>query len=262
MSTVRSTDGTTIAYDRTGDGPPIVLVDGAMCFRAAGPMRPLAEALQDHFTVYTYDRRGRGDSTDTSPYAPGREVDDLRAVIAAAGGTAYVYTMSSGAAVGIATAATGSDVAGLALYEPPYLAEVETDDTRIKAYTARLRELLGAGRRGDAVALFMANVGVPEQAVAGMRGSPSWPVFESIAPTLAYDDELLGGGRVPRDVAAAITVPTLVLTGSASPQSLQQAAKVTAETIPGAELRVLDGQTHDVAPDALAPVLTAFFRAG
>lgn len=125
----------------------------------------------------------------------------------------------------------------------------------------RLRELLDAGRRGDAVALFLTNVGMPEQAVAGMRGSPGWPVLESIAPTLAYDDELLGGGSVPRQLAEAITVPTVVLTGEAGPQALQQAAKVTADAIPAAELRVLSGQTHDVAPDALAPVLIEFFGA-
>jgi pimeloyl-ACP methyl ester carboxylesterase len=259
MSTVTSADGTTIAYERSGAGPALVLVDGAMCHRAAGPMRPLAAALQEHFIVYAYDRRGRGDSSDTPPYAVAREVEDLRAVIAAAGGRAHVYGISSGAALAMATAAAGRlghgvEVTKLALYEPPFIAEAG-DGARAKEYTERLTDLLDAGRRGDAVALFMAHVGLPEQAIAGMRAQPGWAGLEAIAPTLAYDDRVLGDGP-PRDVA----VPTLVLSGGASPHFLRSAAAATAEAIPGAEHRTLDGQTHDVAPDALAPVLVEFFK--
>jgi pimeloyl-ACP methyl ester carboxylesterase len=257
MPIVTSADGTTIAYERTGSGPALVLVDGAMCHRAAGPMRPLAALLQGGFTVYTYDRRGRGESSDTAPYAVAREVEDLRAVIAQAGGEAYVYAISSGAALALAAAAAGPWITKLALYEPPFMAEVE-DGARIKEYTERLNELLDAGRRGDAVALFMTHVGVPAQAVAGIRAQPGWAALEAIAPTLAYDDELLGDGRVPGDLASAIAVPALVLAGGASPRSLQQAAKATADALPTAGYRTLDGQTHDVAPDALAPVLAEF----
>lgn len=260
MPLVTSADGTTIAYERTGSGPALVLVDGAMCYRAAGPMQPLAALLQNTFTVYTYDRRGRGESSDTMPYAVAREVEDLQAIIAQAGGEAYVYAMSSGAALALATAATGPGITRLALYEPPFMAEVE-DGARIKEYTERLHELLDAGRKGDAVALFMTNVGIPAQVVAGIRAQPGWAMLEAIAPTLAYDDEVLGGGRVPRDVASTIAVPALVLAGGASPQGLQQAAKATADALPTAEHRTLDGQTHDVAPDALAPVLVEFFGA-
>ena len=147
MSTVTSADGTTIAYERTGSGPPLILVDGAMCYRAAGPMRPLAALLQEHFTVYAYDRRGRGESSDTLPYAVAREVEDLQALIAQAGGEAYVYAISSGAALALATAAAGPGITKLALYEPPFMAEVE-DGARIKEYTERLHELLDAGRDG------------------------------------------------------------------------------------------------------------------
>jgi pimeloyl-ACP methyl ester carboxylesterase len=154
MPDVTSADGTTIAYEHTGVGPVVVLVDGAMCHRAAGPLRPLAAALRDRFTVYTYDRRGRGDSTDTQPYAVAREVEDLRAVIARAGGRAYVYGISSGAALALTTAAAEPGIVGLALYEPPFIAEAG-DDARAKAYTEELREHLGAGRRGDAVTLFI-----------------------------------------------------------------------------------------------------------
>ncbi|SNT57895.1 Pimeloyl-ACP methyl ester carboxylesterase [Streptosporangium subroseum] len=260
MSAVTSADGTTIAYERTGSGPALVLVDGAMCYRGAGPMRPLAALLQSAFTVYAYDRRGRGESSDTTPYAVAREVEDLRALIAQAGGEAHVYAISSGAALALATAAAGPGITKLALYEPPFMAEVE-DDTRIKEYTRRLHELLDAGHRGDAVALFMTYVGVPAQAVAGIRAQPGWAMLEAIAPTLAYDDEVLAGGGVPRDLTATISVPALVLAGGASPQSLQRAARATADALPTAEHRTLDGQTHDVAPHALAPALAEFFGA-
>ncbi|GAA0967894.1 alpha/beta hydrolase [Acrocarpospora macrocephala] len=258
MPTVTSADGTTIAYEHTGAGPALILVDGAMCYRAAGPMRPLAALLRDNFTVYTYDRRGRGDSSDTRPYATAREVEDLQALIAAAGGQAYVYAISSGAALTMATAAIDPRITKLALYEPPFMAEAG-DDTRTKEYTERLNELLDAGQKGDAVALFMRHVGMPAPVVDGIRAQPGWAMLEAIAPTLAYDDQLLAGGRVPRDLASTIAVPALVLAGGASPQALQQAAKATADALPTATHRTLDGQTHDVSPEALAPTLTEFF---
>ena len=260
MPTITSADGTRIAYDHTGDGPAVVLVDGAMCYRDAGPMRPLAAQLRDAFTVYTYDRRGRGESADTQPYAVAREVEDLQALIAQAGGAASVYGISSGAALALVAAAAGVGITKLALYEPPFMAEVE-DGTRIKEYSERLREHLDAGRKGDAVALFMTNVGMPAQAVAGMRTQPGWASLEAIAPTLAYDDEVLAGGRVPRSLTSTISVPALVLAGGSSPSGLQQAATATARALPTAEYRTLAGQTHDVAPDALAPVLVDFFSA-
>ncbi|GAA4591902.1 alpha/beta hydrolase [Planotetraspora phitsanulokensis] len=260
MPTVTSADGTTIAYERTGSGPALVLVDGAMCYRGAGPMRPLAALLRDTFTVYTYDRRGRGESSDTLPYAVAREVEDLHALIAQAGGEAYVYAISSGAGLTLAAAAAGPGITRLALYEPPFMAEVE-GDTPSKEYTERLHELLDAGRGGDAVALFMTRVGMPAPVVAGIRAQPGWAELEAIAPTLAYDDEVLAGCTVPRDLASAIAVPALVLAGEASPQGLRQAARATADALPTAEHRTLGGQTHDVAPEALAPVLAEFFAA-
>ena len=259
MPTVTSTDGTAIAYEQSGSGPALVLVDGAMCYRAAGPMRPLAALLSDAFTVYAYDRRGRGESTDTQPYAVEREVEDLHALIAQAGGEACVYGISSGAALAMTAAATVPGVAKLAMYEPPYMSELD-GGTRAKEYTADLQALLDAGGRGDAVARFMAHVGMPPEAIAGFRASPAFAALEAIAPTLAYDDEILTGGRVPRELAATVTVPVLVLAGGASPQPLQRSAQAAADALPTAEFRVLDGQTHDVAPEALAPVLIHYFR--
>ncbi|MGW4940067.1 alpha/beta fold hydrolase [Actinoplanes sp. NPDC004185] len=251
MTTVTSADGTEIAYDSAGTGPALVLVDGAMCYRAAGPMRPLAALLTSAFTVFTYDRRGRGESGDTLPYAAEREIEDLRAIVRAAGGRAALYAMSSGGALALATAAADPGVTGLVLYEPPFLGGD-------KEYTARLGELLAAGRRGDAVELFMTTVGVPAPVIAGMRSGPGWPTLEAIAPTLAYDDTLLGDGRVPGELP--VTVPMLVVSGTASPAALQQAAQATAAAFPAAEHRSLAGQTHDVQPDALAPHLIGFLR--
>ncbi|WAL68883.1 alpha/beta hydrolase [Amycolatopsis cynarae] len=258
MPAVTSADGTTIAYERRGRGPALVLVDGALCCRGAGPLGPLAALLSERFTVHTYDRRGRGESADTPPYAVAREIEDLTAVIGEAGGNAYVYGISSGAALALAAAANGSGIIGLALYEPPFVAEVE-DVPGAADYRRRLRELLAAGHGGDAVALFMAQVGVPAPLIEGMRAQPGWAALEAIARTLAYDDEILGDGHLPRDLAAAVAVPTLVLAGGASPARLRGAAKAVAEAIPAARHRVLEGQTHDVAAEALAPVLAEFF---
>jgi pimeloyl-ACP methyl ester carboxylesterase len=262
MPTIPSADGTPIAYERGGSGPALILVDGAMCYRGAGPVRPIAERLHAHFTVYAYDRRGRGESGDTAPYAVSREVEDLRALIAEAGGTAYAFGISSGAALVLAAAAAGVGLAKVALYEPPFTASASPEDAlRAKDYTERLAELLSDGRRGDTVALFMSHVGVPAPAIEHTRRQPAWAALEAIAPTLAYDDALLGGGAVPRELAAAVPVPALVLSGGASPPMLRDAARATADALPGGRHRVLDGQTHDVSADAVAPVLIEFFGA-
>jgi pimeloyl-ACP methyl ester carboxylesterase len=257
MPTITSADGTSIGFDQAGEGPALILVDGAMCYRAAGPMRPLAERLTDHFTVYAYDRRGRGESGDTSPYAVHREVEDLAALVAQAGGSAYGYGLSSGGALLLAATAAGVEFTRLALYEVPFTGETDNK----AAYTRDLNDLLAAGRRGDAVAAFMRLVGMPPPAIDGMRASPAWPMLEAIAPTLAYDDAVLGDGTVPREHAKAVKVATLVLDGSASPETLRTAARGLASALPDARRETLAGQTHDVDPDALAPALIAFFTA-
>ncbi len=255
MPTIVSADGTTLGFEQSGTGPALILIDGAMCYRAAGPMRPLAQGLADHFTVYTYDRRGRGESGDTPPYAVDREVEDLAALVAQAGGSANGYGISSGGALLLAAAAAGVELTRVALYEVPFTAE-----TAIKAaYTRDLHDLLATGRRGDAVARFMTLVGMPSPAIDGMRASQAWPALEAIAPTLAYDDAVLGDGTVPRDRAGAVKVPALVLDGGASPETLRTAARSLAGAMPDARYETLAGQTHDVDPDALAPALIAFF---
>ncbi|WP_030264823.1 alpha/beta fold hydrolase [Streptomyces sp. NRRL B-24484] len=255
MPVLTSADGTRIAYQSGGRGPALVLVDGALCHRSSGP---LAALLERDFTVYAYDRRGRGESGDTAPFAVDREIEDLRAVVAAAGGRAAVHGISSGAALVLRAAAVEPGITRISLYEPPFVAEAGRA-AEAKEYSARLQELLSAGRRGDAVALFLAHVGVPAPAVAAMRGQPHWPAFEAIAPTLGYDDAVLADGFVPRDLARQVGVPALVLAGGASPPELRAAARAAAEALPDAVHRTLADQTHDVAAEALAPVLAEFF---
>jgi pimeloyl-ACP methyl ester carboxylesterase len=256
MGEVKSHDGTTIAFDRVGDGPPVVLVDGALSHRSLGPMARLVEPLAADFAVFRYDRRGRGESGDTAPYAVAREVEDLAAVIGAAGGTAAVFGHSSGAALALEAAASGLPITKLALYEPPYSVEAEDD----RAYVERLHELIATGRRADTVEWFLSNAGVPPEALAEMRAQPEWPQFEAVAPTLAYDHAVLGDGAVPHERAARIAVPTLVANGGASPDFFAQAAKATEAAIPGAQHRVLEGQAWGRADlAALAPLLRAFF---
>ncbi len=260
MSTVTSKDGTRIALDQTGQGPAVILVDGALCYRAFGPMGPLAPFLEPHFTVFKYDRRGRGESGDTLPYAVEREVEDIEALINEAGGSAFVYGISSGAALALETALKlGNKIKKLAMYEPPYNSN-EADRQAWNDYRKQLRDFLAAGRRGDAAALFMQFVGTPAEAVAGMRQAPVWPMFEAVAPTLAYDAADLGDDRsAPTERATRVAVPTLVMAGGAGFEFMRDTAQALAKAIPHAQYRVLEGQTHDVAAEAIAPVLVEFF---
>jgi pimeloyl-ACP methyl ester carboxylesterase len=253
---VTSADGTQIAFEASGEGAPVILVDGAMCFRGGGPMRPLAELLSRDMLVIAYDRRGRGESSDTLPYDRAREVEDLAALIDAVGGRAALYAISSGVALALeAAAALGEKVTRLALYEPPYSA---APDASAADYSRELERLLAEGRRADAIALFMRRVGVPEQAVQGIRFSPTWPATEALAPTLAYDDRLMGDGTMPLGVVTRVAQPCLVMAGEASPPFLREAAERLAEALPDATYRALPGQTHDVHADVLAPELAAF----
>jgi pimeloyl-ACP methyl ester carboxylesterase len=258
---VRSKDGTAIAFDQSGDGPAIILVGGAMSTRSASV--PLAALLAPHFTVFAYDRRGRGDSGDTAPYAVEREVDDLAALISQAGGSAFVCGHSSGAALALEAAARGLAITKLALYEPPFI----VDDSRPPLpgdYVTQLTELIASGRRGDAVAYFMTTgVGLPVEAVAQMRHDPMWPALEDVAHTLPYDGTIMGdtmrGNPLPLKRWASVTVPTLVMDGGESPAWQRTAVQALVDVLPQAQRRTLEGQTHGVAPDALAPVLEEFF---
>lgn len=263
MPTVMSQDGTVIAYDRVGHGPAVILVDGAMGFRAFGASPDLAKLLAPGFTVYAYDRRGRGESGNTLPYAVEREIEDIDALIAAAGGSAYLYGISSGAALALEAAISlQSKVTKLAMYEAPYDGS-DSGVTAWRAYRATLAELLAANQRGDAVHLFMSFVGVPADMLAGMRQSPGWPTFEAVAPTLAYDAAALGADRtVPTERAAAVTASTLAMDGGASVEIMpfmRASAEALTGAIPNARHRILEGQRHDVDIQVLAPDLAEFF---
>jgi pimeloyl-ACP methyl ester carboxylesterase len=262
MKKVQSADGTTIAYDQVGSGPALILVDGALGSRAFGFMEPLAALLASHFTVFIYDRRGRGESTDTQPFALEREIEDIEALINQAGGEAFLYGISSGAALALeATIKLGHKVKKLALYEAPY----DSNDARRQAfrtYRKQLAEVLAEGQRGDALGLFMLFVGMPPEHLEGARQQPMWPVWEAVAHTLAYDAAALGDdGSVPTEKAARVTVPVLVMDGSASFPFMHTTAVALAKALPNGEHRTLEGQTHEVAASALAPVLVEFFNA-
>ncbi|WP_308126226.1 alpha/beta fold hydrolase [Nonomuraea ceibae] len=254
MDTTRSPDGTSIAYDRAGTGPAVVLVDAACCFRGFGPMRQLAELLTGDFTVFTYDRRGRGDSTDTEPYAVRREVEDLQAVIEAAGGAAAVYGFSSGAVLALHAAAAGVTISRLALLEPPViLQDVPAPPSDLEA---ELAELIAAGRRGDAIEHFHRGIGVPEAMVAGLRQDPAWPALADLAHTLAYD--LRVTGSMTTRLLSTVTVPTLVIDSTGSDQRLRTWAVGVAAQLPDSEHRTLPGEWHGPASDTLAATLTDF----
>jgi pimeloyl-ACP methyl ester carboxylesterase len=259
METVQSADGTTIAWEHAGQGPALVVVAGAFCDRQAGAT--LAACLESSFTVYRYDRRGRGASSDTAPYTIQREVEDLAAVVATAGGAAVVYGHSSGAALALEAAAAGVNISALAAYEPPYAGghapPIAGDAPADLA--EQLRALVRAGRADEAAARFLAVTGTPPQVVSQIQAGPGWPGMVALAHTLAYDVTLGNGGVPPVDRLAKVTARTLALAGGASPPWAAEAARTIAATVPGADHRVLTGQHHVAADDVLAPVLHEFF---
>jgi len=262
MSKVLSKDGTAIAFDKLGHGEPVILVDGALCSRAFGPLPNLAKLLAPHFTVFNYDRRGRNESGDKAPYAVQREVEDIEALIAEAGGSASVFGTSSGAALALAAAANRADIKKLALYEPPFVAGRRKGRGAPPDSEMQLRRLVDQGRRADAVKFFMVDmVGMPAIFTYIMRILPVWPKLKAVAHTLPYDAAVLGDFSLPRERAASVAVPTLVMGGEKSPVELRGAVEAVAQTIPGAKLQMLKGQTHNVDVKVLAPVLVDFFAA-
>lgn len=260
MKTVTSKDGTLIAYDQLGSGEPVILVDGALCSRAFGPMPELAKLLAPHFTVINYDRRGRNQSGDTKPYAPQREIEDLEALLAVAGGSAFVAGLSSGAALAMAAAASGLNLKKLALYEAPFMVD-KTGHQAPPDSEAKLKALIETDRRGDAVRFFMKDmVGVPAFVVFIMGIMPIFSKLKAVAHTLPYDDAVMGDFSLPVKKAGSVKIPTLVGGGSKSPASMQMAVTQLAEAIPGAEIKMFKGQTHNISMKVLAPALIEFFN--
>jgi pimeloyl-ACP methyl ester carboxylesterase len=260
METVNSKDGTSLAYDVAGDGPPVVIVAGATSTRP--PNTPLADLLAERFRVFNYDRRGRGDSGDTPPYAVEREIEDLAAVIEAAGGSAAVVGYSSGCNLSLRAADAGVDIEKLGLWEPNFLVDASRPPLP-GDYVEHLDQLVAEGKRGEAFEYFItAAVGMPAEVVDQMRAMPFWPAMEAVAHTIAYDGRIVGesmrGDPDSPKRYAGVTTPTLVLVGGTTPW-LDAGGQALAEALPNGELRTLAGQTHDVAPDVLAPALIEFF---
>jgi alpha-beta hydrolase superfamily lysophospholipase len=256
MNTVTSSDGTRIAFDRLGDGPPVVVIGAGPTDRSANA--PVAQLLSERFTVVNYDRRARGDSGDTPPFTVDREYDDLAAVLDAAGGPAMLYGTSGGAVIALEAVARGLPVTRLALWEPPYALDDEARRPPAD-YQAQLAAAVAAGRPGDAVELFFAAaVGMPGEFVAQMRQAPFWPEMERLAQALVYDAAIMGDFRIPTDRLAKVAIPTLVLDGGTVP-GLSRTADAVASAVPGAQRRTLQGQPHNVDPAAIAPVVAEFF---
>lgn len=251
MGTVTSKDGTIIAFDQSGQGPALILVVGAFNDRAAGA--PLAQFLERQFTVFNYDRRGRGESTDTAPYAIEREIEDLDALIAQAGGSAYVFGYSSGAILTLRAAADGLNILRLALYDPP------PTGGKAASLAPQLAQFIAENRRGDAVELFQTDaVGIPAAVVTQMRNAPFRPALDKMAHTLIYESTILGS--LPSEVIASVQVPTLVMDGEESHALIRQSAKSLAGSLPDGRYFTLKGQGHDIVPAVVGPVLEEFFK--
>jgi pimeloyl-ACP methyl ester carboxylesterase len=259
---VLSKDRTAIAFDRIGNGPPLILVDGALCYRGMGQSGQLAELLAQHFTVFTYDRRGRGASGDTAPYAVEREVEDIAALLGEAGGVAFVWGISSGAVLALEAANRLSGIKKLALYEAPLI--VDDCRSRTEEDWVRIDAAVAADRRSDAVKFFLKLVGVPGFFIALMRLLPVWAKLKAVAHTLPYDGAIVKenqrGKPLPASQWASVTVPALVMDGGKSPAWIRHANRSLASVLPHAQYRTLEGQTHMLKPKAHAPMLVGFFQ--
>lgn len=251
-----SRDGTSLAYHVTGQGPTVILVSGAMS--TGGTLLPLAERLAERCTAVVYDRRGRGESGDTPPYAVDREVEDLAALLDAVGGDAALFGVSSGGALVLRAVADGLPVRRAAVYEVPYADHLAGGAEQEAVYKEQLNTALAEGRRGDAVELFLRLTGLGEEMIQRARQSPMWAGMEAVAPSLAHDDAVMGDGLLPRDRLATVRVPVLAVAGGASPEWMHRASQAVAEAVPQGRYRLLPGQTHMVEPEVLGPVLAEY----
>ncbi len=255
---VTSTDGTSLAFERVGEGPAVILVDAAGNFRGFSPMPELAQALAPDFTVFTYDRRGKGASTDTLPYAVDREIEDLQALIDLAGGSAHVHGFSSGATLALLGAERAIGIRKLSLLEPPLRVE-DTPPPAASGISGEVAKLIVTGRRGEAYEHWLRGIGVPAEMITGMRQGSLWPALEATAHTLIYDS--LIPGSLPPDRLAAISTPALVVASEGSDERLRNWAQGVAEALPNASALFLPGTWHGVAAEHLAPALAEFYTA-
>jgi len=258
--TTTSRDGTTIAYTKQGSGPPVIIVDGVFCYRENGPATELASLLAQHYTVFTYDRRGRGESGDTAPYTVEREIDDLRAVAKEAGATPFVLGISSGAALTLQAVANGMGTKRIALYEPPY--EADGGPRPLEDARNRLQAFISAGDRAGAVRFFMTDIfGAPRSFVFAMPFlmPTAWKRNKLVAHTTPYDLMILADRSVLNERSSSISVPTLVIGGENSPKGLRDAVTAVANALPNGKIRFLSGQDHNISGPVLVPVLFEYF---
>lgn len=260
MAYVTSKDATKIAFEKRGTGPALIIVSGALSARSLfeGEPRLLVETLSKHFTVYIYDRRGRGESTDEQPYAVQREIDDLESLIDNAGGQAYLYGVSSGGALSLqATGKLGAaKIPKLAIFEVPYGQAKQVFEKQKQGVNERIKN----GKPGDAAAFFLSEIGTPREALEQMKSGPAWKTIEKIDFTLGYDYQVLGDGAIPGDVVKTISIPTLIMVGEKSMEFMHTTGGELARLIPNSEHRILKGQMHQPKAEAVAPVLIEFFN--
>jgi pimeloyl-ACP methyl ester carboxylesterase/uncharacterized protein YndB with AHSA1/START domain len=260
MNTVTSKDGTQIAFEKTGNGPVVILVDGAFCSKDFGPTPKLVPVLANNFTVISYDRRARGDSSDTQPYSVQREIEDIEALINVVGATASLYGVSSGAVLCIEAVASGLPVKKLVIFEPPYYTDSRRNEPPSDA-ERQLNQMIAEGRKKDAVKFYLRKViGVPAIVPFILRLTPNWSKMIANANSLPYDAAVMGNFKVPKNVLASINIPVMVIASAKSPQSLRKPSQVVAELLSAGKYKILKGQIHNVSPKTLVPELVKFFN--
>lgn len=258
MPAVISKDGTVIYYEVMGNGPVIILVDGALSFIGHRDGIPLANALADEYTVIVYDRRGRGKSTDQLPYAVEKEIEDIEALINENGAPVSLYGFSSGAVLALQAAAILRDkISTLVLLEPPFSENTAAAKNEYASFCAQLEKLVSEGKNSEAVAFFLSDM-LPPEMLESAKHLPEWKLMESVAPTLIYDCKVLGNGSVPANIAAVVDIPTLVLVGGESPEFKHAAAMELRMALPAGKMKTLYEQSTLVPPEILAPVLKEF----
>lgn len=260
MTSVISKDGTSIVYDQKGNGPAVILVDGAFCSKDFGPMPKIVPLLSQKFRVISYDRRARGASGDTKPYAVEREIEDIEALIDMAGGTAFLFGISSGAILSIKAVAYGLNIDRLALLEPPFVGNVK--QKRPSNSVEQLKQMISEGRKGDAVNFYLRKVmGMPVFITWILRLTPNWSKMKANANSLPYDATVCGDFNLPfKLINKKLTIPTIVIDSSKSPKMLREAVQSVAEILPNGQRITLSGAIHEVPPKILVPVLTDFYN--
>lgn len=262
MLTTKSNDGTTIAYEKIGSGSNLILVTGALAHRTADGVVSLASELSKNFTVFYYDRRGRGDSTDTKPYNVKKEIQDIEALVNEAGGSAFLFGSSSGGALTLLAGENlgSKKIMKIAVYEPPFGSDTSDNKQQYAKTKSTVKHLVENGKTGDAVSVFFESIGLTPEELKGIKESPVWKDMERVGHTLVYDYEVLGDGTIPVNIIKKVDVPTQIIVGEKSFDFMHTTADALTKIIAGASQTTLKGQSHQASPKVLAPVLVEFFN--